>query len=41
MKLCRASAGGEDEREKWGDTMGVRRNEGEVNELGTEEGTER
>ena len=33
--------GGDDAREKWGDTMGVRRSEGEVNELSTEEGTER
>ena len=33
--------GGYDAREKWGDTMGVRRSEGEVNELSTGEGTER
>ena len=30
--------GGYDAREKWSDTMGVRRSEGEVNELSTEEG---
>ena len=33
--------GGYDAREKWGDTMGVRRSEGEVNELSTGEGTMR
>ena len=30
-----------DARETWGDTMGIRRNEGGVNELNMEEGTER
>ena len=33
--------GGYDARGKWGDTMGVRRSEGGVNELSTEEGTEK
>ena len=33
--------GGDDTRETWGDTMGVRRSEGGVNELKMEEGTER
>ena len=33
--------GGNDERGKWGDTMGVRRSEGGVNGLSTEKSTEK